>query len=204
MPAYFAKVAPLAKLLLELLLLLAVPVVFLLLMGWLHLGDLRINRGTARMIAGGRLEFSRARWAIVRWLWEIWFWGIGTIGLAIQIHRGHMGWPLLYLALFPVLFVHALVSFPGSIVMQTEGIEQVYWLRSNKKIRWMEISAIRRSDKGREITIVGTDGTEIVHSRRLADQPRFLRELRAHCRTDLLQDFQSGNGASSIARAAAE
>lgn len=191
MSPHFAKTVLIAKMLLLLFLILALPVIVLLLVGWLHLGDLRMNRGKAKMIAGDRVEFPPARLAIIRWLWEIWFYGCGSAALVIEIHRGRQEWMLLYFALFPLLFAHKLISFPGSVATGLEGLEQIFWLRGNKKIRWIDISAIQRTDKGRAITIVGTDGTEIVHSRRLADQSRFLRELEVHCRADLLKDFPS-------------
>jgi hypothetical protein len=191
MPAYLAKAVLIAKLLLLLLLVIAVPAAVLLLVCWLHLGELRANHGKARTAAGGRLEFPPARSAIIRWLWEVWFFGCGTAALVVEICRGRIGWMLLYLALFPLLFAHKLTSFPGSITTGVEGLEQIFWLRSNKKIRWIEVSSIQKTDKGRAIRVAGSDGTEIVHPRRLADQPRFLCELEAHCRADLLKDFQN-------------
>jgi hypothetical protein len=41
------------------------------------------------------------------------------------------------------------------------------------------------------VTVISMDGTKIVHSIFLADQPNFLRELEEHCRADLFEDSQS-------------
>jgi hypothetical protein len=39
------------------------------------------------------------------------------------------------------------------------------------------------------VTIIGADGTKIIHSRQLPDRPRLLMELKIHCAEKLPSDF---------------
>lgn len=73
-----------------------------------------------------------------------------------------------------------LAAFPASIVADENGIEQVYWLRSTKRIAWNDISSVEVNEKKREIKIKSKSGVKIVHSRQLPDRARFLSELEKH------------------------
>jgi hypothetical protein len=90
-------------------------------------------------------------------------------------------------ALFMVLFY-----IPETIVVTDEVVEQVYWLRGNKRIRWNEIVEINSGKTDKLVTITGADGTKIIHSLRLADRERFLQELKQHCGENLPPDFPGG------------
>ena len=82
-----------------------------------------------------------------------------------------------------------LFEFPGSVVVTGDGLEQIYWFWRNKHIRWNDIVEIESGQKDRTVTITSANGTKIVHSRFLADRPRFLLELKEHCGEELPPDF---------------
>lgn len=88
--------------------------------------------------------------------------------------------------------LYLLVSVPGTVLAGDDGLEKVYWLRKNKRIRWEDIETIETDGKNMMfsmITITGTDGTEIIHSWLLADRPRLLLEIQKHCAKDLPPEF---------------
>jgi Bacterial PH domain len=76
-----------------------------------------------------------------------------------------------------------------SVWIASDGLQQVSWLWKNKRIRWEDIVEINTGGKSRTVTITGSDGTKIVHSRVLPDRPRLLIELRHHCGENLPSDF---------------
>jgi hypothetical protein len=82
---------------------------------------------------------------------------------------------------FCIAFVILLLSaFPGTILVDKNGIEQVYWLRGRKRIAWHEISKVTTDEKRGELKIKGTNGTTIVFSRQLPEQARLRVELEKH------------------------
>ena len=85
-----------------------------------------------------------------------------------------------------------LFAFPGTIVATWEGLEQLYWLRPEKRIRWDEIAEIKSGGNTGTLTIKKADGTAIVHSVRLPDRERLLDEIRLHCGSNLPPGFPSG------------
>ena len=82
-----------------------------------------------------------------------------------------------------------LCSFPGTVVITGSCLQQVYWFRRNKRIRWQEIVEINTGEKSHTVIITGADGTKIVHVRQLADRRRLLLELKNHCGEELPPDF---------------
>lgn len=80
-------------------------------------------------------------------------------------------------------------SFPATIILSTDGLQQVSWLWKDKRIGWSEIVEINTGEKSRTVTVTGADGTKIVHSRQLSDRPRLISELKHHCGHSLPQDF---------------
>jgi hypothetical protein len=83
-------------------------------------------------------------------------------------------------------------SLPGTILATWEGLEQLYWLRPEKRIRWDEIVEIKASGNTGALTIKKADGTTIVHNARLADREGLLEEIRKHCGSNLPPGFPSG------------
>jgi len=176
----------------ELVLLLLLCVVLfllpLLLIFWLHFGDLW-NRGRAKMMKDDRVEFPPGRLAVVRWLWMLWICGGGAVGATLEAYRVHNSWYFALSALAGLAFFGTLFSFPETVATTREGVEQIYWFRRNKRIRWIDIAEVGITGKCRRIAVRGIDGTEIVHSRKLADRSRFLTELRQHCESKLPAEF---------------
>jgi hypothetical protein len=73
-----------------------------------------------------------------------------------------------------------LAAFPASIVANADGIEQMYWLRSRRRIAWKDIASVEVNDQKSEIKIKGKNGVKILHSRQLPDRSRLLAELEKH------------------------
>jgi hypothetical protein len=87
---------------------------------------------------------------------------------------------------------------PGSLrdVFVSEGVEQHFWLRGEKRIRWGEVTEIKEQSKFGPLTITGSDGTRVDFSGRLPDRPRFLAEIEKYCRGNLPPEFLSRVAAS--------
>jgi hypothetical protein len=80
-------------------------------------------------------------------------------------------------------------SFPETIIVKADGLEQVSWLWKNKRIHRSDIVEINTGEKSRTVTITSADGTRIVHSRQLPDRQRLLAELKHHCGENPPSDF---------------
>jgi hypothetical protein len=111
--------------------------------------------------------------------------------MAIDYLRHGLGnpWEALIGASFGLGALAFLIELPATIVAGSDGLEQVYWFRRNKRIGWGEIVEINTGEKSRVVTITGADGTKIIHSRQLTDRPRLLLELKRHCGDNLPPDF---------------
>jgi hypothetical protein len=82
-----------------------------------------------------------------------------------------------------------LLELPGTIIVNSSGIRQSFWLRRKRKIRWEDISTIA-ADKGlNEIEIEGSDRSKIIHSRLHTDGPRFISEVKRHCGSEFPVGF---------------
>lgn len=141
----------------------------------------------ARNLNSGRIEFSPNKRAS-------WVWPLLVIFLiyAATVQVKHSHWNLLDLVGtlgFIIVAVMIIPPFPATLVVTTDGLEQVSWLWKNKHILWTDIVEINTGEKSPTVTITGADGTKIVHSRMLADRPRLLLELERHCGENLPPDF---------------
>lgn len=105
--------------------------------------------------------------------------------LFTSIHR------LFFALLWGLLVISIVAELPGSIIASDECLKQTFWFRRNKRILWEDIVEINTGKKGRDVTIVSSDGTKIVHGAGLADRPRLLRELKMHCGDNLPANFPS-------------
>jgi hypothetical protein len=148
------------------------------------------KRGSARVLSDGRVAFAPDRIGLGAWPLTI----VYLVWLAARDLILSHGKPWDFLA--PIVLASCALSFlflfPGTVVVNAEGLEQIYWFRRRKHIRWEEIDEIetdKQSTLFRMITITGVDGTRIVHSWLLADRPRLLLEIKQHCGEDLPPDF---------------
>ena len=80
-------------------------------------------------------------------------------------------------------------SFPHTIIVMADGLQQITWLRRKKQIHWGDIVEINTGERSRAVTITGADGTRVVHTHQLPDRPRLLMELKVHCGENLPPDF---------------
>ncbi len=153
---------------------------------WMLLGKAS-NRRLATILSDGRIAFSPNRsaylalpltvcllaWTATKYLMQsqerplelVMGGGIGLIGLML------------------------LFSFPGMVIITNDGLEQIYWVRRRKRIQWKDIVQINTGEKSRIVTIVGADGTRIVHPPQLPDRPRLLLETPELLQENLPPDF---------------
>lgn len=82
-------------------------------------------------------------------------------------------------AVFACLGLGLLFSLPGTLVVTPEGIEKRFWLRSNKKVLWGEITTITVSEN--RVEIADANRKKISHESFNLDRERFLLELKQHC-----------------------
>jgi hypothetical protein len=148
----------------------------------------------ALVLRGGRIEFSPNRCAFWAWPLLVLYLVYATIS---QLKRSH-GRPLdlIVAACLGILTMMFIFTFPETIVVTDNGLEQISWLWKNKQIRWADIVEINTGEKRRTVTITGADGTKIVHSRQLPDRPRLLMELKNRCGEKLPPDFPREPSAS--------
>lgn len=134
----------------------------------------------------GRLSFSPNRRALLAWLLIE-----GDLAWVAIYHwrHAHGNFDFATAALWTVLFGSLFVMVPETILVGPEGLEQVFWFSRNKRIRWGEIVEINTGEKSEMITIKSAKGTTIVHSKRLPDRERLLREISQHCGDELPSDF---------------
>jgi hypothetical protein len=95
-----------------------------------------------------------------------------------------------------LLAASEMFSFPGTIVTSQEGIEQHFWLRGEKRIRWGAVTEIREGRPNSPLGITASDGTRIDFAGRLPDLPRFLAEIEKYCHGNLPPEFLSKVAAS--------
>lgn len=144
------------------------------------------SRRPARVINEGRIEFAPSRLAIWAWLYIIGF--LATPAIKELTHHHGNQWAPMVVTCFGLAALSIVSSFPETIAVTDEGLEQIYWLQKNKRIRWDEIEEIKAERWG-TITITGKDGTRIAHNVFLADRPRFLQEIKEHCGDELPPEF---------------
>jgi Bacterial PH domain len=155
-------------------------------LAWMGLARADVRRA-AQVHSDGRVEFGRNGFAYLAWiLFTIDFAWSAIKDLASSKPSPHL---LVNGACLGLLALLLLFSFPGTVALTSDGLEEVYWLRRNKRIQWRDIVEINTGEKSRTVTITGADGTRIVHSAQLADRARLLLELKQHCGDSLPPDF---------------
>ena len=134
---------------------------------------------TARERGDGAIEFSVNRQS---------FWGVyvvlaltsyPVIVFVVSGFDAAFGLWLVSLCCGCVLLL--LMSFPGTIVVNGEGMEQSYWVGPPKRIQWKQVAWIGTDKKKKRVTVKSLRGDKVVHTRQLPDKARFLAELQTHC-----------------------
>lgn len=149
----------------------------------------------ASVSATGRIEFAPNRIATAGWLILAAF-----FVYLVPIQFRHMDGKLLSILTavgFASVAILHLTSFPGTIVIDSTGLQQIFWAWKDKRIQWADIVEINTGESSRTVTITGADGTKIAHSRQLPDRQRFLWELKQHCGEQLPADFPRESASSS-------
>jgi hypothetical protein len=147
------------------------------------------NRRSANILTHGQIEFA-PRWFGV---WALMFVALQMSFTVPRYLKHGLGKPGDFITgvSLGVAVLGFLCVIPGTLIVTSDGLEQIYWFWRNKKIRWDEIVEINTGEKGKSstVTVMGADGTKIVHSGQLPDRPRFLLELKQHCGENLPPDF---------------
>jgi len=171
-------------------------VISALLLAWMH------SRGSSRKrsakdVGDGRVEFSPDLLTYFAWPLIVLLPAWPAIN---ELRRGSAEWWQLMTPIV-LLFLAAseMFTFPGTIVVSHDAIEQHFWLRGEKRIRWGEITEIREPGMSGALTITASDKTKIIFSNRLSDRPRFLAEIENHCRGNLPPEFLNRLAAGSRA-----
>ncbi|MGA2726675.1 MAG: hypothetical protein ABSE96_02610 [Terracidiphilus sp.] len=127
---------------------------------------------------GGKLAFTpnrRSFWGVYLFLGCLAYVMVADVVSGIKSSTD-LATPAFCLAFFILI----LSAFPGTILIDKDGIEQVYWLRGRKRIAWNEISKVTPDEKRGEVKIKGRNGTKIHFARQLPDRTRLLAELEKH------------------------
>lgn len=144
---------------------------------------------SAKDLSDERVEFSPD--PITYFAWPL----ITLLPAWVAIHelrRGLGDWSqLMAPAIILLLAASQMFSFPGSIVVSQEGIEQHFWLRGQKRIRWGEVTELKEGRANSSLTITASDSTRIDFSGRMPDLPRFLAEIEKYCSGNLPPEFLS-------------
>ncbi len=147
----------------------------------------RGDRRPATQLRDGRLEFRPKKTASIAWLVVVVF--LAYEATETFLHGQEKPFNLAVAACLGFLMIGFLCSFPGTVIVGEGSMQQVFWFRKNKRLRWETIVEINAGGKSRTVTITGADGTKIVHSSQLADRPRLLQEIKKHCGENLPPEF---------------
>jgi hypothetical protein len=146
------------------------------------------NREPARVLRdGARIELPTCRVAFWSWILVIAFLVQAFVRRLIRAHLGPLD--LLTEGVFALGALSLLSMLPATIVVTEEGLEQVFWLGRNRRIRWENIEEVDTGNKGQTVSIKAVDGTTIRHTGQQVDRPRLLLELKQRCGEDLPPDF---------------
>ncbi len=146
-------------------------------------------------IENGQLEFAPNRRNYVGVISLVALLVYMSVTLAFANFSSKAG--LLGAALWLGIALFILAVFPGSIRVNGEGMQQVYWLWKSKRIAWNNVSKIVIDEKRKKVTVIGRDGSKIVHIQQLPDRVRLLEEFAKSC-GDKLPKEAAPNPVASI------
>lgn len=149
----------------------------------------------AQILNDKRIEFAPKKLAVLGSILIAVYFAYFTIANLVK-HWHETPFDLLISACVGLVSLTIVFSLPGAIVVTADGVNQLFWFRKNKHIRWVDIVEINTGKKSRAVTITGVDRTKIVHSRQLADRSRLLFEVKQHCGESLPPDFHRESIAS--------
>jgi hypothetical protein len=143
---------------------------------------------TAKNAGDGKLVFELDQ--VTYWAWLALMVYL-LYAIVIQFGGGPFRMSSVVVALVIAVFVVVLVApFPEAITAGPEGLVQEVWFwLKKKKIPWGDVIEIRAGKKNRILTIVGANGTKVMHTRQLPDRDRLLEELYNHCRDKVPEDL---------------
>ena len=155
----------------------------------LSIAGMFFNRRSATACANGEIEFA-PQWFGV---WALAYVEIRMVFVTWSFLRHGPTAPLIFAtgALLGVTCIGLVSMLPGTLLVTDSGLEEVLWFWRNKRIRWEEVVEINTERNGNAVTVIGADKTKIIHSSRLPDRPRFLLEIKRHCRENLPKEFPS-------------
>jgi hypothetical protein len=84
-------------------------------------------------------------------------------------------------AFWLVIAATILCAFPGTIIADSRGLRQVFWLWKKKPVAWKDVRAVDIDEKNERVTIRSVSGTKIIHTRQLPDKTRLLTEVAKRC-----------------------
>lgn len=84
-----------------------------------------------------------------------------------------------------IAIIVKILDLPAVLVVNSEGIDQHYWLRGDKHIRWSEIAEVIASPKAKAVVIKAANGVRIDHSALRSVRDRLLAELKLHRGSEL-------------------
>jgi hypothetical protein len=140
----------------------------------------KADEGREARTEGGRIEFTpnrRSFWAVY-----VFIASIAYVVLASLLQGLKSGVSLAVPAIGIGFVLFLLMAFPATIVVDDEGMEQVFWLRGRKRIAWRDVSKSTVIEKTGEVKITSKSGVKIVHTRQLPDRARLLAEVENHSR----------------------
>jgi len=160
-----------------------------LLLELLGLLDKGRDKGTAKVLADGRIKLVKTRHDLAMVVLPgVW----GVFIAADYLRRGFRDpWHMIIGACFAVGVLVLAFELPETLIVSGSGLEQAFWFRRNKRIRWEEIEEINTGTKSLFVKITGSDGTRISYSGSSVDLARLFHELKEHCGENLPPDFPS-------------
>jgi hypothetical protein len=148
------------------------------------------KRGPAKVHSNGRVEFAPDWIGLSAFPLTV----VYLVGSSVKAVLHNHGRPNDFFS--PIVLTAAalylLLTFPGTLLTSNSGIEQAYWFRKNKRIRWSEIVEVETDKNGgrfTSVTVTDAHGIQVIHSSLLADRERFMIEIEKHCRENLPPEF---------------
>ena len=138
----------------------------------------RADVGREARAEGGQLQFEPNRRS---------FWGVYSFVAAVayvivaSLIQGVTSASALAVSSIGLAFVlFLLMAFPATIVADEKGLEQIFWLRTRKRIAWKDLKSFAIDQKTGELRIAARTGVKIVHTRQLPERDKLLAEIEKH------------------------